>query len=220
MLYLKNLRKILYFFFVFVIYSQSFCIADTIATHHFTTISNGTVDIVISGNLNSGIYGQDGSLVSNLNMNFKITSNETIGNLQLKAYILNDGGSKESAIQGTSASGVQNVNFDLVFGNNTSDSHPSHSAIVNCKDSMICCPECNPNAIAYNASATIDNSGVFAYVEQADASYYKVSIGQEETNINLSFQSAAVVGTYDAASALDEEGSYDVEICIENIPSI
>lgn len=220
MIYIGKLRKILYFFFVFVICSQSFCIADTIATHHFTTISNGTVDIVISGNLSSGIYGQDGSLVSNLNMNFKITSNETIGDMQLKAYVLNDGGSKESAIQGSSATKVSSADFYMVFGNNSSGSFPAHSAISNCKNTATRSSLLNANAIAYSATATIDNNGTLTYIDQPDTSYYQVSIGQQETNLNLSFKPLAVSGTYDALSAYDDEGSYNVEICIENIPSI
>lgn len=186
--------------------------ADYIATQDFVVDVDTTVEIITSGNLSTTIDGSTGELASGLNINYAITTNQALSDLRLRALVLDDASNKQSAFYCTSSGSYSYYNINIIFANY--DYPPSSSAIGDCKQS-ISSPIDNPDTIAYPTTVSIDNSGTISY---DSAGYFSSNIGTGTTNLNMSVSTTPKSGTYDFTTALDEPGTYKIEIYIDNIP--
>lgn len=191
---------------VFLFFGASPVRADTTGVINFLTYVIGSITFDVTGTLTTSIDASSGALGTGLNINYQMTSNNAVNNLQLKAVVLNSTGAKVNGFYS-----IGGTSMFLVLGNTSAP--PTAAAISNCQQASST-STLNPNAIAYSGTITIDNSGTISYNA---GGYYNFGIRRNTTNLNMSIITTPKPGTFDSTTALDEPGPYTVEIYIDNI---
>lgn len=205
------MKKIVLFFLFFSILPAK---ADDIATNYFQIDAATTAQISISGNLFTTIDPLTGILSSALNINFAIATNQALSDIRLKALVKDSSSISTNAFYYSGATSTSSSSFYLTFVN--TDVPPASTSIANCK-SAISTSINNPNAIAYPGTVTISNGGTISY--NSTNGYFSCQVPAiNTTNISLSVTATPKVGTFDAITALDEAGTYKVEIYLDNLP--
>jgi len=202
----------LYIIILILIFNILTARADTSVTNTFVVDFDTTVSIVISGNLMTTIDATSGALDSGLNINYKITTNQSLTDIRLKALVVDELNVKHNAFYSTGGgSGSQNMYLVLA-----SDEHkPPASSVEDCLKGTSTALN-NPDAIAYPGTITINNNGLISYNSEG---YYSCEIGENITDLNMSITTSPKAGTYDSSTAMDEPDPYKVEIYLDNIPS-
>jgi len=147
-----------------------------------------------------------------LNIDFNITTNEDIKDINLNAYVLDSKGTKHSAFGDTSPGISSNQKMGLTFANNVHP--PDANSIDNCNGAS-CSSTDNPNAISYPGTININNKGTLEY---NSGGYYVVQVNSGTTDLPLSLATTPKSGTYDFDTAQDESDTYQVEIYLDNLP--
>lgn len=188
--------------------------ADYIATHTFVVDAENTITVVVSGTLDATLDGTTGSLSTPLNINFNIATNNDIGDIRLKAFVVDSTSTKNSAFYCTGSGAVTTQPVHLVLGDYVHP--PALSSINDCKQASSD-PLNNSNAIAYPGTVSINNTGTVSY-NNTDG-YFDVNVISGTTDLNLTLSTTPKAGTYDVDSATDQADDYKVEIYLDNIPS-
>lgn len=208
--------KLFKFLLIFIFFIANKAQADTVAINNLLVEVTPTVSVDISGNFTTNIDPDSGNLGANLSINFLVSSNESINNIQLKAMV-NDSNSTAHSAFVSNQNGVSNQSqYYMVFANNAYP--PSASAINDCKLSNSNSLN-NEEAIAYSGSLNIDNSGTVEYkTDETNQTFYNCSVNEGNTNISLNISPTPKVGTYDSQTALDGNNTFEVLVYLDNIP--
>lgn len=208
--------KLFKFLLICILFIVNKAQADTVAVNNLLIEVTPTVSVDISGNFTTNIDPDSGNLGSNLNINFLVSSNESINNIQLKA-IVNDLNNTAQSAFASNQTGISNQSqYYMVFANSTYP--PSASSINDCKLSNSNSIN-NEEAIAYMGSLNIDNSGTIEYqIDGSNQSFYNCSINEGNTNISLNISPTPKPGTYDSQTALDGNNTFEVLVYLDNIP--
>lgn len=190
--------------------------ADTILTQEFIIDADTTMEVVISGTLNSNIAGLTGVMDTALNINFNITTNEAVNNMYLRATVKDENSNVHSAFYCTNTSLSTSQSVCLIFSEEdfldvTADS------IANCKEASSITSD-NPCTIAYPATVTISSGGTIQYVPNSGEGYFNLNVPIGESDLNMTLGTSPKAGTYDAYLANDCADDYEVTIYLDNIP--
>ena len=189
--------------------------ADFTATQTFVVNAQNTITIVASGNLASSIDGFTGELQSPLHINFNITSNADLSDIQLKAFITDYSNAKNSGFYCADTSAATSQSMYLLFLDSV-DEIPAGS-IDDCKKAVSTAIN-NPNVIAYPGTISINNTSTIQYVPNGGLGYFSSQIKSGTTDLSMVLSTTPKPGTYDFNVANDEPDSYTVEIYLDNIP--
>lgn len=189
--------------------------ADFTATQTFVVDAQNTITIVASGNLASSLDGFTGELQSPLHINFNITSNADLSDIQLKAFVTDSANVKSSGFYCADTSVGTSQSMYLLFID--SDDEITAEAIDDCKKAAST-PINNPNVIAYPGTISINNTGTLQYVPNGGTGYFSSQIKSGTTDLNMVLGTTPKPGTYDFNVANDEPDAYIVEIYLDNIP--
>jgi len=186
--------------------------ADYITTNTFVVNVQNTVAVTTSGNLNSSIDAFSGEMTTPLNIDFNITTNEDIKNINLNAYVLDSTNTKHSAFCCTEPGVSSTQKMCLTLGNNT---HLPSACSINSCNKMCPTPIENSNTISYPGNININNKGTLEY---NSGGYYVAQINSGITDLTISLATTPKSGTYDFNTAQDESDTYQVEIYLDNLP--
>ena len=200
---------------IIIFFNISSANADYITTNTFVVDVSNTVTIVTSGNLTSTIDPFTGQMSTPLHINFNITSNEDLSNINLKAYVTDSTSVKSSGFYCTDTSEVTSQSMYLVFTD--SDDEVATASINDCKQAAST-PMSNPNVIAYPGTVSINNDGTIQYNQNGGDGYFSSQIKTGTTDLNMTISTTPKPGTYDFNTAEDESDTYQVEIYLDNIP--
>jgi hypothetical protein len=189
--------------------------ADYITTNTFVIDAQHTVTIIISGNLNSTINGDTGTLTSALSINFNIATNADLCNIGLRANVVNSSASNQSAFYSTCSDAASSQNMNLVLADY--DHPPDAASIEDCKQATST-PESNPDSIAYPGTVTIDNAGTISYQDNNSNGYFLCQVLQGTTNLTIALNTVPKSGTYDSTTAMDEPDTFKAEIYLDSLP--
>ena len=209
---MKNLLILFIIAVIITFFNVSCANADYITTNTFVVNIQNTVAVANSGNLNSGINPFTGEMSTPINIDFNITTNEDIKDINLNAYVLDSTGTKHSAFCDTSPGISSNQKMCLTFANSV---HlPEASSINNCHGTSCSSIE-NPNAISYPGIININNNGTLEY---NSGGHYVAQVNSGVTDLRISVATTPKSGTYDFNTAQDISDTYQVEIYLDNLP--
>ncbi len=208
--------KFLKFLLLFLFFISNKAYADIVALNNLLIEVTPTVSVDIQGNYSTNINPDNGTLGSNLTINFLVSSNEDLNNIRLKAIVNDSNNTSISAISSQQSSIGSNASCYVVLANNTYP--PTAASIADCK-APNSTPQINEEAIAYLGTLNIDNQGTLEYqLDESNQGYYNCTILNGNTNISLNIGTTPKPGTYDSQTALDGDNTFEVMVYLDNIP--